>query len=135
MRIAACQLCSCSAAMPGANNWWRERWRVRSACRCTACQLCFCRRRPQTLRLWQRESMLLPLALYLDTMGYGAESVAAGSPSPVTRLLERVEGAVFLDARESWPGLHKSTVTVDVAKPSAAEQVAAWQSALGLAAK
>ena len=86
-------------------------------------------------RLWQRESMLLPLALYLDTMGYGAESVAAGSPSPVTRLLERVEGAVFLDARESWPGLHKSTVTVDVAKPSAAEQVAAWQSALGLAAK
>ena len=86
-------------------------------------------------RLWQRESLLLPLALYLDTLGYGAETVAAGPSSPVTRLLERMEGAVFLDARECWPGLHKLTVTVDIAKPSAAEQAATWQSALGLAAK
>src|SRR6202162_5944511 len=45
-----------------------------------------------------------------------------------------MEGAVFLDARESWPGLHRPTVTVDVTKPSAAEQAAVWQSALGLAA-
>ncbi len=86
-------------------------------------------------RLWQRESLLLPLALYLDTLGYAAETVAAGPSSPVTRLLERMEGAVFLDARECWPGLHKLTVTVDIAKPSAAEQAATWQSALGLAAK
>src|SRR5579864_7184941 len=82
-------------------------------------------------RLWQRESLLLPLALYLDTLGYGSE----GSSSQVTRLLERMEGAVFLDARECWPGLHKPTVTVDISKPSAAEQAATWQSALGLAAK
>ncbi len=86
-------------------------------------------------RLWQRESLLLPLALYLDTLGYGAEAVAAGPSSPVTRLLERMEGAVFLDAREGWPGLHKLSVSVDITKPSAAEQAATWQSALGLAAK
>jgi len=86
-------------------------------------------------RLWQRESLLLPLALYLDTLGYGVEAVAAGPSSPVTRLLERVEGAVFLDAREGWPGLHKLAVSVDITKPSAAEQGAAWESALGLAAK
>jgi len=85
-------------------------------------------------RLWQRESLLLPLALYLDTLGYGSEGAAAPS-SAVTRLLERMEGAVFLDAREAWPGLHKLTVTVDIAKPSAAEQAATWQAALGLAAK
>jgi hypothetical protein len=85
-------------------------------------------------RLWQRESLLLPLALYLDTLGFGAEPAASGPSSPVTRLLERMEGAVFLDARESWPGLHRRTVTVDVTKPSAAEQAAVWQSALGLAA-
>ena len=86
-------------------------------------------------RLWQRESLLLPLALYLDTLGYGAEAVSAGPSSPVTRLLERMEGAVFLDAREGWPGLHKLAVSVDITKPSAAEQAAAWESALGLAAK
>ena len=45
-----------------------------------------------------------------------------------------MEGAVFLDARESWPGLYKLVVSVDVTKPSAAEQAAAWQSSLGLAA-
>jgi hypothetical protein len=86
-------------------------------------------------RLWQRESLLLPLALYLDTLGYGAEAAAAGPSSPVTRLLDRMEGAVFLDAREGWPGLHKLAVSVDITKPSAAEQGAAWESALGLAAK
>ena len=85
-------------------------------------------------RLWQRESLLLPLALYLDTLGTSAELASSGPSSPVTRLLERMEGAVFLDARESWPGLHKHAVTLDVTKPSAAEQTAAWQSALGLAA-
>jgi hypothetical protein len=85
-------------------------------------------------RLWQRESLLLPLALYLDTLGSSGDPAASGPSSPVTRLLERVEGAVFLDARESWPGLHKLTVSRDITKPSAAEQAAAWQSALGLAA-
>lgn len=85
-------------------------------------------------RLWQRESLLLPLALYLDTLGYSADPAASGPSSPVTRLLERMEGAVFLDARESWPGLYKLVVSVDVTKPSAAEQAAAWQSSLGLAA-
>ena len=85
-------------------------------------------------RLWQRESLLLPLALYLDTLGFNTDAAATGPSSPVTRLLERIEGAVFLDTRESWPGLHKPTVTVDVTKPTAAEQAAAWQSALGLAA-
>jgi hypothetical protein len=85
-------------------------------------------------RLWQRESLLLPLGLYLDTLGYGTDPAASGPSSPVTRLLERLEGAIFLDTRESWPGLHRATVSVDVTKPSAAEQAAAWQSGLGLAA-
>ena len=85
-------------------------------------------------RLWQRESLLLPLALYLDTLGQSADPAVSGPSSPVTRLLERMEGAVFLDTRECWPGLHKLTVSVDITKPTAAEQAAAWQSALGLAA-
>lgn len=84
-------------------------------------------------RLWQRESLLLPLALYIDTLATGPDATAPGQFSPVTRLLERLEGAVILDTRECWPGLHKPTLTIDVAKPTSAEQVSAWQSALGLA--
>ena len=84
-------------------------------------------------RLWQRESLLLPLALYVDTFA-SAEPAPPGQSSPVTRLLERLEGAVFLDTRDSWPGLHKASFSVDVTKPTSAEQATAWASALGLAA-
>ena len=84
-------------------------------------------------RLWQRESLLLPLALYIDTTTQGTEAGTPAQTSPVTRLIERLEGAVFLDTRESWPGLHKPTFSIDVGKPTSAEQAAVWQSALGLA--
>jgi hypothetical protein len=84
-------------------------------------------------RLWQRESLLLPLALYIDTLLAIPDATAPGQFSPVTRLLERMEGAVFLDTRDCWPGLHKATLNIDVAKPTSREQAVAWQSALGLA--
>ncbi len=86
------------------------------------------------VRLWHRESLLLPLALYVDTLGYSTEAATPSPSSPVTRVLEKMDGAVFVDAREAWLGLHKPTITVDVNKPTAAEQAAVWQSALGLAA-
>jgi hypothetical protein len=84
-------------------------------------------------RLWQRESLFLPLALYVDALAPGAES-ATGSVSPVTQLLDRLVGATFLAVRESWSGLRRPAFTIDVVKPTAAEQAAAWSSALGLAA-
>jgi hypothetical protein len=82
-------------------------------------------------RLWQRESLLLPLALYIDASAAATETPNPGQGSPVNRLLERIEGAVFLDTREAWSGLNKSTLAIDVAKPTSAEQAAAWGSALG----
>jgi hypothetical protein len=84
-------------------------------------------------RLWQRESLLLPLGLYIDALTSGSDTTP-GQASPVTRLLERLESAVFLDTRESWPALHKPTLAIDVSKPTSAEQAAIWYSALGLAA-
>ncbi len=42
-----------------------------------------------------------------------------------------MSGLVFLDTRESWPQLGRDALTLDVAKPSAAEQEEAWQKALG----
>jgi len=80
------------------------------------------------VRLWERESLLLPLALYVDAFESTTDPAAHAQGSPVSRLLERTNGAVFLDARESWPSLGRSHIAVDIAKPTCAEQQAAWQS-------
>jgi hypothetical protein len=82
-------------------------------------------------RLWQRESLLLPLALYIDAFESATDHHAQGQGSPVNRLLERTNGAIFLDTCESWPGLGQPTLAVDVAKPTPAEQQSAWQSMPG----
>jgi hypothetical protein len=62
-------------------------------------------------RLWQRESQLLPIALYLDAQD--ADHLPA-----VTRYLAWVPGLVFLDTRDAWPLAGRDTVTVDVAPPA-----------------
>jgi len=85
-------------------------------------------------RLWQREGLFLPLALYVDTVAQVGDSASPGTASPVTQLLDRLDGATFLAVREPWSGLRKATFSVDVDKPTTAEQAAAWSSALGLAA-
>jgi hypothetical protein len=81
-------------------------------------------------RLWQRESSLLPLSLYLDTVASDDGSQPA-TQSLVNRFLSRVSGVTFLDTRDVWPSLAHSTLVVDVAKPTAAEQNTAWLAALG----
>jgi hypothetical protein len=86
-------------------------------------------------RLWHRESRLLPVALYLDAMGSDVDAPQAGHSSPVNRLLARAGGVIFLDTREVWPGLAEASLPVDVAKPTPAEQRAAWTAVLGNAAR
>jgi hypothetical protein len=85
------------------------------------------------VRLWQRESMLLPIALYLDA----AQLDRVNSPhaSALQRLLTRGMGVTFFDTREPWPELGRESVMVDVAKPVPAEQQAAWREALGESAE
>jgi len=76
-------------------------------------------------RLYERENHLLPVALYLDTQ-------ASDQPaSVVVRLLAKLSGLVFLDSRQPWPPLGRDALSVDIAKPSAAEQEQAWREALG----
>lgn len=75
-------------------------------------------------RLWQRESMLLPLALYID-----AENVDAASPDQAGALqwlLSRDIGLVFVGQREAPPRGSGSTCIVDIAKPTPREQHDAW---------
>jgi ATP-dependent 26S proteasome regulatory subunit len=76
-------------------------------------------------RLWQRESLLLPLVLYLDAHdGDGGEALAR-------RLLTRTDGLLFLGSREPWSHLGRPTVDFDAGKPCASEQRNSWKSALG----
>ena len=76
-------------------------------------------------RLYQRESVLLPIALYIDAQDSDKELPT------VARFLARMSGLVFLDTRESWPQRGRDAVTLDIAKPSLGEQEKAWQQALG----
>jgi len=80
-------------------------------------------------RLWQRESRLLPLALYLDAEELdGAAAERAGS---LSRFLSRTDGVFFLSVREVMPRLGRSRLVEDIAKPTATEQHAAWVAVLG----
>lgn len=80
------------------------------------------------IRLWQRETMLLPLALLVDATRVDR---AGSQGTAVQRLLGGVGGVVFLDAPEPWPEPGRDSLMLDVAKPTAEEQCHAWAEALG----
>jgi hypothetical protein len=80
-------------------------------------------------RLWERESALLPLALFLDTDEHGP--LAADGPMlSLERFLTSTAGLLFVDAAVSGPSSSRPALTIEVAKPTAAEQRAAWANAL-----
>lgn len=85
-------------------------------------------------RLWERESLLLPLALYLDAQDVDSASPSEGQALPLNRFLLRSEGIFFLGAREAWLRPGRASITLDVAKPTTAEQETAWTMALAGAA-
>lgn len=86
-------------------------------------------------RLCQRESNLLPFALFLDAHEHDGERKAEGGGSdavqPLQRFIARSQGVLFLNTREMRSGLRAAAHVVDVDKPTAAEQEAAWIVALG----
>jgi hypothetical protein len=84
-------------------------------------------------RLWRRESLLMPVALYLDAHNADTEIASGGPASALARFLTRCGGLVFFDVRDVWPGMGQTSSTFDVAKPTQAEQQAAWTAAVGRA--
>ena len=83
-------------------------------------------------RLWARESLLLPLALYLDTDSTDVAEPGTGSPNrAATRFLALSSGLFLLGTRDAWPELMPVASVVDVARPTPAEQRATWLTALG----
>src|ERR1041385_255827 len=85
-------------------------------------------------RLWQRESTLLPVALYVDARETDRAAQGDGSAQPINRFLTRSNGVFFLDTLDLWPNSHRLALAIDVKKPTAAEQQTAWRLALGDAA-
>ncbi|MEO5931760.1 MAG: ATP-binding protein [Candidatus Kapaibacterium sp.] len=82
-------------------------------------------------RLWQRESTLLPIALYLDARDMESGAPSDGKTPPVHRFIARAGTLIFLDTRDVISGLPRATITLDIAKPTPPEQRAAWLNALG----
>lgn len=76
-------------------------------------------------RLWQRESLLLPLALYLEVDG-----MADAEKTKLKRFLERSTGVVFLDITDTRTETTRNRLSVEVNKPTPAEQEQIWVKAL-----
>lgn len=78
-------------------------------------------------RLWQRDSILLPIWLYLDAHENQTDEATIAA---VNRFLARTGGVIFLSSRDAWSGLNQSMTAIDVDKPTAKEQRAAWATSL-----
>jgi hypothetical protein len=81
-------------------------------------------------RLWHRESVLLPLALYIEPH----DSQESGQPLDhlqLSRFLARCGTLTFLDTREPRTGVGLNAPAFDVDKPMAVEQQTAWREILG----
>jgi len=84
-------------------------------------------------RLWQRESLLLPIALYLDAQELD-RAAGNATDAPLARLmrfLPRSGGLIFVSTRDPLNPSFPTLLSVDVEKPTPAEQQAAWTTALG----
>ncbi|AFY34117.1 ATP-binding protein [Calothrix sp. PCC 7507] len=77
-------------------------------------------------RLWERESLLLPIALYVD-----AQEIAETQVPPLHRFLSRSHGLLFLSSRENRSNFSRPTILVDVDKPTPTEQQQLWETMLG----
>jgi ATP-dependent 26S proteasome regulatory subunit len=81
-------------------------------------------------RLWERESLLLPIALFLDAHDADGEPQKEGA-SPLHRFLARSQGIFFLSTREVRQDVGSLAAVVEVDKPTPAEQQSAWRELLG----
>ena len=82
-------------------------------------------------RLWQRESLLLPTALYIEMEN--GNGVSTEASVALDRFLSRDIGLVFLGLREQPLRVNSSSLTVEVKKPTAQEQFAEWARLLSTA--
>ena len=85
-------------------------------------------------RLWERESLLERVALYLDVQS-GEDYIDRGQMAAFYRFLERGNGFFFIDIHDKTSALERESLSWDIAKPTSGEQVEAWERALGTASR
>ncbi len=76
-------------------------------------------------RLWERETLLLPVLLYADTAEVSREGSAG-----IDALFEQVRGHVLMGCREPRPIRSRRLRVIDAPRPTAEEQQALWQELL-----
>jgi hypothetical protein len=85
-------------------------------------------------RFINRESALLPVAFYVDSGEIDkptGDTSDANRSSLLQRFITRINCLVFLDTRDVRTFSTALTITVDVGKPTRAEQQSAWTEELG----
>lgn len=119
--VGADDICRMGIAQEVADSVGRKLYRLdASALPATSAEI------EQTARLWQRETVMLPVALYID----GDRAESGESATALARFLEREAGVVFLGVRDTPLRLPRLTVPFDVARPTPAEQRAEWASSI-----
>lgn len=81
-------------------------------------------------RLWQRESLLMPIALYVDMGETGGSGSHETQAAAIVRFLGRAQGVFFLDVEEPHKISDRPVYSVEIQKPTPQEQRAAWMQAL-----
>ncbi len=76
-------------------------------------------------RLWERESILMTIALFLDVQEANPDQ-QKGIATPLERFLARSKGIFFLSTRELRQDLGAGLNSVEIDKPSPSEQREAW---------
>ncbi|HEV3120749.1 MAG TPA: ATP-binding protein [Isosphaeraceae bacterium] len=82
-------------------------------------------------RLWARECLFHPLALYVDADALEPSAAPEGSAQKVTRFLASNREWTFLATRQIWPRVGRPSLALEVNKPTEHEQKALWQERLG----
>ena len=77
------------------------------------------------IRLWERETLLLPVLLYADTAEASREDTTG-----IDALFERVRSHVLLGSREPRPMRTRRLRVIDTPRPTAPEQQGLWQELL-----
>jgi hypothetical protein len=84
------------------------------------------------VRLWEREAALGGSVLLVEWDSLGPDPAADPARArSVGRLIDRLHGLVIVTDRERRRIAHRPAVSFDVARPTSAEQRAAWHAALG----
>lgn len=81
-------------------------------------------------RVWQRETALLPLTLYIDAQADGASADHLAALDRFVMRAIRCDGFFFVGTREPLARAGFYSQAFDIARPTASEQHAEWRSAM-----